>query len=517
MPSTAAPPAARAPARELSGITPSGPLTLGNYLGALRRFRGRQDNGFYFVANLHALTTGHDPERLRRLTLSTAALFLASGLDPDRATVFLQSDVHAHAELGHLLESAARVGELSRMIQFREKGGRPGTRASLFTYPCLMAADILLYETAHVPVGGDQSQHVELARDLAERFNAAYGPTFVVPDLAPAAIAASVRDLADPATKMSKSAPDEAAGVIRMLDPPGVILRKVRRAVTDSDGDMRYDPESKPGLSNLAEILSALTGESPGAVMASCRRYADLKQVCADAIDGELAPIRRRHDELMSDPAELLRTLARGAERAARSAQPVLRRARAAIGLVSCPAASSPAAAGAVIRLGEDDAGEILTLRRAAYVTEAQAHDDVRLPPLCETMEDLKAELGDRQVLALGIRDGRGRLVAAVRARAAGPVADVGRLAVAPDRQGQGLGSRLLSAVEARLPGSVTELRLFTGERSQRSLRLYARLGYTETGTAPTARGYRLVHMRKPRSAAGGEPAGDRPRAGPRP
>jgi tryptophanyl-tRNA synthetase len=328
--------------RELSGITPSGPLTLGNYLGALRRFRDHQDGGFYFVANLHALTTEHDPRRLARLTLSTAALFLASGLDPHRATVFLQSDVRAHVELSYLLESTAHVGELTRMIQFKEKGDRPGTRASLFTYPCLMAADILLYEAEYVPVGGDQSQHVELTRDLAERFNATYGRTFVVPMLAPAAIATRVRDLADPARKMSKSAPDDAPGVIRMLDTADVIARKIRRAVTDSDGELEYDPVRKPGLANLAEILSALTGRSPSATLASHTSYGQLKVACADAVVDELEPIRRRHDELISDPAELLRTLARGAERARGVAEPVLHRAREAIGVVGAASAAQP-------------------------------------------------------------------------------------------------------------------------------------------------------------------------------
>ncbi len=259
------PPTARS--RELSGITPSGALTLGNYLGALRRFRDHQDNGFYFVANLHALTTEHQPARLRQLTLSTAALFFASGLDADRATVFVQSDVAAHLELGYLLECTAHVGELGRMIQFKEKGGRPGTRASLLTYPCLMAADILLYDAERVPVGGDQSQHVELARDLARRFNAVYGSTFTVPELVPVAVTSRVRDLAYPERKMSKSAPDNAQGVVRMLDGADVIRRKVRRAVTDSDGQLRYDPVAKPGLANLAELLAAITDDSPERVI----------------------------------------------------------------------------------------------------------------------------------------------------------------------------------------------------------------------------------------------------------
>jgi tryptophanyl-tRNA synthetase len=329
-------PAATAPPRELSGITPSGTLTLGNHLGALRRFRDHQDSGFYFVANLHALTTPHSPERLRRLTLSTAALFFASGLE--RATVFLQSDVPAHVELAYLLESTAYVGELGRMIQFKEKGGRPGTRASLFTYPCLMAADILLYDAAQVPVGNDQSQHVELTRDLAHRFNTAYGPTFTVPELVPAALTARVRDLADPARKMSKSAPEDAPGVIRMLDTADVIRRKVRRAVTDSDGELRYDPDGKPGLANLAEIAAALAGETPEQVLAKSRGYGELKDTCADLIDAELAPIRARHDELLDDEDELRRLLADGARRAGSVAQPVLDRARHAIGVVGSAA-----------------------------------------------------------------------------------------------------------------------------------------------------------------------------------
>ena len=361
-------PPAEAGGRELSGITPSGSLTLGNYLGALRRFAARQDDGFFFVADLHALTTEHDPARLRRLTLSTAALFLASGLDPDRATVFVQSGVPAHVELGYLLESTAHVGELSRMIQFKEKGGRPGTRASLFTYPCLMAADILLYDTATVPVGTDQSQHVELCRDLAIRFNATYGATFTVPRLAPAAVAARVRDLADPARKMNKSAPDDAPGVIRLLDPPDLIRRKLRRAVTDSDGEMRYDPATKPGLANLADIVAALTGRSPQEVIAAHGRYGELKDTCVDAVVGALDPVRRRHDELMGDPAGLARLLEHGAGRARSVADPVLRRARDAMGLVGAPYRADggcgvppmPTAAG---RTTVDEDGERRTLQ----------------------------------------------------------------------------------------------------------------------------------------------------------
>ena len=320
-------------ARELSGITPSGPLTLGNHLGALRRFRTHQDDGFYFVANLHALTTDHDPAQLRELTLSTAALFFAAGLDPDRATVFVQSDVPAHVELSYLLESTAHVGELGRMIQYKEKGRRPGTRASLFTYPCLMAADILLYDAQRVPVGGDQSQHVELARDLAQRFNADYGPTFTVPELVPDALTARVRDLGAPGRKMSKSAPPGAPGVIRLLDPPDVIRRKIRRAVTDGDGELRYDPPAKPGLANLAEITAAITGRTPEDVLAGAGSYGEVKDACADAVITELEPIRRHHDALLADRRELRRRLELGADKAAAVAGPVLRRARAAMGV----------------------------------------------------------------------------------------------------------------------------------------------------------------------------------------
>ena len=326
--------------RVLSGITPSGPLTLGNYLGALRRFVERQDEteGFFFVADLHAMTTDHDKARLRELTLETAALFLAAGLDPARSTVFVQSHVPTHVELAYLLECTAYVGELGRMIQFKEKGGRPKTRASLFTYPCLMAADILLYDSESVPVGGDQDQHVELARDLALRFNRAYGDTFVVPGLAKAALAARVADLADPTAKMSKSAPDAAMGVIRMLDGPDRIKRKIGRAVTDSDASddpVRYDPETKPGVSNLLDIIAAVTGRSPQVLADDFTSYGALKAACTDAVVAALEPIQRRHEELMADRSELMTALRSGATAALGQSAPVLDRARAAVGLVS--------------------------------------------------------------------------------------------------------------------------------------------------------------------------------------
>lgn len=321
--------------RELSGITPSGPLTLGNYLGALRRFVGRQRDvdGYYFVADLHALTTAHDPARHRHLTRSTAATFLAAGLDPDRSTIFVQSHVRTHVALAYLLECTAHIGELSRMIQFKEKGGMPGARASLFTYPCLMAADILLYEARTVPVGGDQSQHVELTRDLAQRCNSLYGDTFIVPALEPAALAARVADLQDPTIKMNKSAPDDAAGVVRLLDTPDVVARKVRRAVTDSDGQVRYDPEAKPGISNLLDVLAVLTGSDPVGVADQYTTYGALKNATVEAVVAALDPIRTRHDELLSDPHQLDVILRDGAERALHTSRPVLERVERAMGV----------------------------------------------------------------------------------------------------------------------------------------------------------------------------------------
>jgi tryptophanyl-tRNA synthetase len=319
--------------RILSGITPSGSLTLGNYLGALKRFAEAGD-GTFFVADLHALTTPHDPARLRRLTRETALLFLASGIDPERATVFEQSQVAEHASLGYLLECTAYMGELGRMVQFKQKGGRPRTRASLFTYPCLMAADILLYETDAVPVGGDQDQHVELARDLALRFNRTYGDTFVVPSLSRAAIAARIADLTDPTSKMDKSAPEDAPGVIRMLDAPDVVRRKIMRATTDSESVVTYDPRTKPGVSNLLAILASCTpGGSPPALASRYDSYSVLKQDVADAVIELLEPLQARYAALEADPRQVDEVLQVGARKARERAAPVLARARAAIGL----------------------------------------------------------------------------------------------------------------------------------------------------------------------------------------
>ena len=319
----------------VSGITPSGQLTLGNYLGALRRFADATDEpAFYFVADLHAMTTQHDPRRLSTLTRETAQLLLASGVPPE--SVFIQSAVPAHARLAYLLECTAYVGELSRMVQYKEKGrGKPMTRAALFTYPCLMAADILLYGAHQVPVGGDQDQHVELTRDLAIRFNRTYGHTFVVPELHAAKSVGRVRDLQTPTAKMSKSDPDEAPGVLRMLDSPDVLRRKVMRAVTDSGSEVRHDDSTKPGVTNLLEILCACNGTAPAVVAASYSGYGDLKRDTADAVVALLEPVQQRYAELVADPHGVDELLEAGRHRAAAFAEPRLNSAMRAVGLIS--------------------------------------------------------------------------------------------------------------------------------------------------------------------------------------
>lgn len=317
----------------VSGITPSGRLTLGNHLGALRRFGAETvEDDFYFVADLHAMTTKHDPRRLARLTREAATLMLAAGLPP--GSVFVQSAVPAHAQLAYLLECTSYVGELSRMIQYKEKGnGRPMTRASLFTYPCLMAADILLYGAEKVPVGGDQDQHVELARDIAIRFNREYGETFVVPQLEKAKQAARVRDLATPTAKMDKSAPDDAIGTIRLLDPPDVIRRQVMRAVTDSGDEVRHDYEAKPGVTNLLEILAACTDGDAVALAEAYSSYGQLKNDVAEAVLAVIEPLQKKYADLASDRAGLDAILATGRDRATEAATPRLQAALRAMGL----------------------------------------------------------------------------------------------------------------------------------------------------------------------------------------
>lgn len=324
------------PGPAVSGITPSGSLTLGNYLGALRRFARDPGDGFYFVADLHAMTTAHNPRRLAELTRETAVLMLAAGIPG--GMVFVQSEVPAHTQIGYLLECTAYTGELSRMIQYKEKGSdQPRTRASLFTYPCLMAADILLYDAARVPVGGDQDQHVELARDLALRFNRTYGDTFVVPEVHRAAAAGRVLDLSDPTQKMSKSAPTDAAGVIRLLDNSDSVRHKVMRSVTDSENQVGYDPENKPGVSNLLDILAALHDEKPSAMAAGFSSYRALKEATVESIVETLRPVQARYADLVAHPTAVEWALQTGRDRAIEASSARLNTAYQAIGLTSQP------------------------------------------------------------------------------------------------------------------------------------------------------------------------------------
>ena len=324
--------------RQLSLLTPSGHLTLGNYLGALRGMAAAQDDAtcFFGISDLHAMTTTHDPATLTTSTREMQTLLLACGLDPARATLFLQSRVPTHTALSYLLECTAFVGELGRMIQYKEKGrGRPMTRAALFTYPVLMAADILLYRPAVVPVGDDQRQHVELTRDLALRFNRTYGPVFTVPEVAVPTVGARVMDLAEPTRKMSKST-QVGAGVVRLLDGPDVVRRKVARAVTDSDTGpdaVRHDRAAKPGVSNLLDIAAACTGIAPDDVAAQAPTYGALKKLVTDAAVEVLAPVQRRYAELSREPEHVDEVFAEGAARCVEETTPVLDAARAAMGL----------------------------------------------------------------------------------------------------------------------------------------------------------------------------------------
>lgn len=324
-----------------SGMQPSSDsLHLGNYLGALVNMAKLQDefDAVYCVVDLHALTSSTDPALLRENTRRTAAQYIAGGLDPERCTVFVQSHVPAHAELAWVLSTLTGFGEASRMTQFKDKSAKGGAEAAsvgLFTYPILMAADILLYQTNVVPVGDDQKQHVELTRDLAGRFNSRFGDTFVVPDIRIGAEAARVYDLQNPTAKMSKSAESES-GLIKLLDDPKVTTKKIKSAVTDAEREIRYDRQAKPGVSNLLDILSAVTGESLESLEASFEGngYGDLKAAVAEAVVATIEPIRERTLELLADPAELDRLLARGAEKAAAKAEVTLETVYERIGLL---------------------------------------------------------------------------------------------------------------------------------------------------------------------------------------
>jgi tryptophanyl-tRNA synthetase len=322
--------------RVLSGIAPSGDFTLGNYLGALRHWVTFQDDhdAFYCVVDLHALTVEIDPEVLRRNTLDAALNLLAVGLDPQRSTVFVQSHVPEHTQLTWLLECTATMGELRRMTQYKEKSdGREGVRVGLFTYPVLMAADILLYAAEAVPVGDDQRQHLELARELAIRFNNRYGETFTVPEAAIAGTAARVMDLQHPERKMSKSV-DSPLGTIGLLDSAEEITRKVRKAVTDTDGEVRYDRAAKPGLANLLDLLAAASDRTPQEVALDYTRYGDLKKDVAEALVELLFPVRERRAALERDPGYITSVLADGAARAHAVASATYARAADAVGLL---------------------------------------------------------------------------------------------------------------------------------------------------------------------------------------
>ena len=304
--------------RVLSGVQPSGDFHLGNYLGALRQwvFHQHDHDALYCIVDLHALTLEIDPVALRSRTTEAAVNLLAAGLDPEVCTLFVQSHVPEHPRLSWLLECTATMGELRRMTQFKDKGrGQEAARVGLFTYPVLMAADILLYDAARVPVGDDQRQHLELARELANRFNHRYGETFVVPEAAIPAVGARVMDLQHPERKMSKSV-DSPLGTISVLDSPAEIERKVKKAVTDTDGEVRYDPEAKPGLANLLQLLAAATDRRPDEVAKDYHRYGDLKRDVAEALVAMLAPVQARHATLAADPATVTGILAAGAERA---------------------------------------------------------------------------------------------------------------------------------------------------------------------------------------------------------
>jgi tryptophanyl-tRNA synthetase len=324
--------------RVFSGIQPSGDLQLGNYLGALRRFADEQHehDAFFCIVDLHALTVPQDPADLRARTLQVAQLYLAAGLDPDACTLFVQSHVHEHTQLSWLLECTASFGELSRMTQFKEKSEQQKgfVSAALFTYPALMAADILLYDTDRVPVGDDQRQHLELTRDVAIRFNSRFGDIFVVPEAAIPKAAARVMDLQNPSAKMSKSA--ESPGTVLLLDDPKVIEKKIKRAVTDADDppEVRYDPAGKPGVSNLLSILAAATGTSVDDLAGKYTQYGPLKADTAAAVVEMLRPVQERYRELAADPAETARLLAIGAGKAQAVAAGTIVRVKEAMGLL---------------------------------------------------------------------------------------------------------------------------------------------------------------------------------------
>jgi tryptophanyl-tRNA synthetase len=322
--------------RVFSGIKPTGEVHLGNLLGALRNWVTDQDtyDCVYCVVDLHALTVPQDPAELTATSLSLAQKLVSVGLDPDRCTLFVQSHVHEHVELAWIMECTVSYGELSRMTQFKDKSTKSDfVSGGLFTYPALMAADILVHDTDRVPVGDDQRQHLEITRDIAGRFNSRYGETFVIPEAYIPRAGARIMDLQRPTDKMSKSE-ESPQGTIDLLDEPAVIERKFKRAVTDSGDDVTFDPENRPGVANLLSILAAATDREPKALAEDYTQFGPLKADTAEAVIELLRPIQARYRELEADPGATHALLAKGADKARETAAEVVARTRKAIGLL---------------------------------------------------------------------------------------------------------------------------------------------------------------------------------------
>ena len=326
----------------LSGIQPSGNLHLGNYLGAVKNWAALPDefNCFYFMADLHTLTVRQNPAELRRRSTTQLAQYIACGLDPEKNVLFLQSHVHEHAELGWILNCYTMFGELSRMTQFKDKCAKnaDNINGGLFTYPSLMAADILLYQADYVPVGEDQKQHCELTRDIANRFNNLYGETFKVPEPYIPKVGARIMSLGDPTSKMSKSDP---AGCVFLMDSPEEISRKFKRAITDSDTErcVRYDPENKPGVANLMNIYASVTGKSFDEIESEFagKGYGVFKPAVGDAVIETLRPIRKEAERILADKAYLKQVYTDGAMKASSVARKTLRKVYKRVGLVEKP------------------------------------------------------------------------------------------------------------------------------------------------------------------------------------
>ncbi len=323
----------------LSGIQSTGKLTLGNYLGAINNWVQMQEeyDCYYMIANLHSLTIRNDPETLRNNTLKVLAMYVAAGLDPEKNTIFIQSQVKEHAELGWILDCYTYMGELSRMTQFKDKAAKhaDNINAGLFTYPALMAADILLYQANLVPVGQDQQQHLEITRDIAERFNKLYGKTFTIPEGYYGKASAKIMGLQDPTAKMSKSATNPN-DVILLEDEPDVIIKKFKKAVTDSENKVRFDPENKPGVSNLMQIYSSITGLKMEEIEKEFENsgYGDFKTKVAETAVAKLEPIQKKYKELLENKEYLEKIYTEGANRARKLASKTLDEVKERIGIL---------------------------------------------------------------------------------------------------------------------------------------------------------------------------------------